>query len=145
MTDNNDFDAEELFRHSIESIPVSEDDYLVPVDDGHDFCCEDLPFIYSQDSGLIPQVSPSGRASGYAYPAAVAPEGRQQNSGYASGGRQRSGDRQSSAGSSSDVTYLNVPFSEKDEAKSLGARWDKNVKKWYVPAGVALEDFSRWM
>ena len=94
---------------------------------------------------MIPQVSPSGRASGYAYPATAAPEGRQQNSGYASGGRQRSGDRQSSAGSSSDVTYLNVPFSEKDEAKSLGARWDKNVKKWYVPAGVALEDFSKWM
>lgn len=27
--------------------------------------------------------------------------------------------------------YLNVPFSQKDVAKKLGARWDKNVKKWY--------------
>lgn len=28
--------------------------------------------------------------------------------------------------------YLNVKFSEKDEAKSLGARWDSNKKKWYT-------------
>lgn len=44
-----------------------------------------------------------------------------------------------------EVTYLNVPFSQKDEAKVLGARWDGNKKKWYVPQGVALEDFSRWL
>jgi ribonuclease HI len=28
--------------------------------------------------------------------------------------------------------YLNVPFSEKDEAKKFGAKWDSNRKKWYV-------------
>lgn len=27
--------------------------------------------------------------------------------------------------------YLNVPFSQKDVAKKLGAKWDKNVKNWY--------------
>jgi len=28
--------------------------------------------------------------------------------------------------------YLNVPFSEKDEAKALGAKWDRRVKAWYA-------------
>ncbi len=28
--------------------------------------------------------------------------------------------------------YLNVPYEEKDKAKALGARWDKNAKKWYI-------------
>lgn len=28
--------------------------------------------------------------------------------------------------------YLVVPFKEKDEAKSLGAKWDKSAKSWYV-------------
>ncbi|MDP0346717.1 DUF5710 domain-containing protein [Glaesserella parasuis] len=37
-------------------------------------------------------------------------------------------------------TYLNVPYAEKDEAKSLGAKWDKFKKKWYMPAGKALPD-----
>jgi hypothetical protein len=27
---------------------------------------------------------------------------------------------------------LRVPYSEKDEAKALGARWDGLVKKWYT-------------
>lgn len=41
-------------------------------------------------------------------------------------------------------TYLNVPFAEKDQAKTLGARWDPNRKKWYVPSGVELNLFARW-
>ena len=43
------------------------------------------------------------------------------------------------------ATYLNVPFREKDEAKALGARWDPLRRSWYVPAGVALEGFARWL
>ena len=27
--------------------------------------------------------------------------------------------------------YLNVPFSQKEKAKELGAKWDRNNKKWY--------------
>ena len=42
-------------------------------------------------------------------------------------------------------TVLNVPFSEKDEAKRLGAKWDAARKKWYVPQGVNVEPFSRWV
>jgi Domain of unknown function (DUF5710) len=40
---------------------------------------------------------------------------------------------------------LNVPFSEKDEAKRLGARWNAERKKWFVPAGVNSEPFKRWV
>lgn len=42
-------------------------------------------------------------------------------------------------------TYLHVPYAQKDEAKALGARWDNSQRKWYVPAGIAVESFSRWL
>lgn len=28
--------------------------------------------------------------------------------------------------------YLNVPCSEKDKAKVLGAKWNAKAKKWYI-------------
>ena len=45
---------------------------------------------------------------------------------------------------SRDRTFLAVPFGEKDEAKALGARWDKAVKRWYIPSGVSPALFERW-
>ena len=42
-------------------------------------------------------------------------------------------------------TDLSCPYEEKDQAKALGARWDNDNKKWYVPAGVDLDHFKRWM
>lgn len=41
-------------------------------------------------------------------------------------------------------TYLNVPFSQKDEAKALGAKWDPTNKKWYVPGGLDVALFVKW-
>ena len=40
--------------------------------------------------------------------------------------------------------YIAVPFEEKNEAKALGARWDRKAKSWYVPAGLEAAKFSRW-
>lgn len=40
---------------------------------------------------------------------------------------------------------LEVPFAEKDEARSLGARWDPASKTWYVPAGLNTDAFQRWL
>lgn len=40
---------------------------------------------------------------------------------------------------------LNVPFPEKEEAKGLGAKWDKNQKTWYVPANVDPSAFQKWL
>ena len=42
-------------------------------------------------------------------------------------------------------TYLNCPFAEKDEAKSLGARWDAQKKRWYVQDVQDLGPFARWI
>jgi len=42
-------------------------------------------------------------------------------------------------------TYLNCPFGDKDECKSFGGRWDGDVKKWYVPAGVDTAPFAKWI
>lgn len=44
-----------------------------------------------------------------------------------------------------DRTYLAVPYDEKDDAKQLGAKWDRQAKAWYVPAGVDLEAFMPWL
>ena len=32
-----------------------------------------------------------------------------------------------------EIIYLAVPFSDKEEAKRLGAKWDGNTKQWYAP------------
>jgi len=40
--------------------------------------------------------------------------------------------------------YINVPFKEKDEAKGLGARWDRQQQSWYVPSGVDTAPFAKW-
>lgn len=50
--------------------------------------------------------------------------------------------RTASAGKAAMV--LDVPFSEKDDAKRLGARWDSVQRKWYVPQGLDIKLFSRW-
>lgn len=45
--------------------------------------------------------------------------------------------------------YINVPFAEKEQAKGLGARWDKERKSWYVPEELGLDaaekHFKKWM
>jgi exodeoxyribonuclease VII large subunit len=40
---------------------------------------------------------------------------------------------------------LTVPYVEKDAAKALGARWDRAQQTWYVPAGLDLAPFARWL
>lgn len=42
-------------------------------------------------------------------------------------------------------TYLEVPFQQKDAARSLGAKWDVVVKRWYVPDGVDASAFATWV
>jgi len=43
------------------------------------------------------------------------------------------------------TTFLTVPYAEKDEARALGARWNPGRKRWYVPTGVALDPFQKWL
>ena len=40
---------------------------------------------------------------------------------------------------------LQVPFPEKDEAKRLGARWDAQLKRWYIPEGMDHTAFDKWL
>lgn len=40
---------------------------------------------------------------------------------------------------------LNVPYSEKDEAKALGAAWNWEEKFWYIPKGLSPKKFKRWL
>lgn len=42
--------------------------------------------------------------------------------------------------------YLNVPYSEKDRAKAMGARWDAEIKKWYYKGLVKnYTQFAKWI
>jgi hypothetical protein len=52
--------------------------------------------------------------------------------------------KQAGSGKSKAKLFLDVPFSEKDDAKALGARWDPKARRWYVPDGIDAQLFSRW-
>jgi len=41
--------------------------------------------------------------------------------------------------------YLDVPFAEKDAARSLGARWDPAKTLWWIPADQYREGITRWL
>ncbi|HAL05857.1 MAG TPA: hypothetical protein DCP26_00660 [Brevundimonas sp.] len=40
---------------------------------------------------------------------------------------------------------LDVPFSQKDEAKRLGARWSPSRRTWYIPSGRDPRPFAKWL
>lgn len=40
---------------------------------------------------------------------------------------------------------LNVPYPEKDKAKALGAKWDRDNKCWWIPTSVDPTPFARWI
>ncbi|MGH3772821.1 MAG: DUF5710 domain-containing protein [Pseudonocardiaceae bacterium] len=39
--------------------------------------------------------------------------------------------------------WLDVPYAEKNQAKSHGARWDQAARRWYAPA-PAVSGLARW-
>lgn len=41
--------------------------------------------------------------------------------------------------------YLQVPYSQKDEAKAKGARWDAEKRQWYVENPESLGPYAMWM
>lgn len=43
------------------------------------------------------------------------------------------------------MLILNVPYKEKDEAKALGAKWNPNIKKWYVQNRQDYVKFYKWI
>jgi antirestriction protein ArdC/phage/plasmid primase-like uncharacterized protein len=49
------------------------------------------------------------------------------------------------AKSGPDKLYINVPKAEKDTAKELGARWDREAVSWYVPRNINPEPLTaKW-
>ena len=42
-------------------------------------------------------------------------------------------------------TFLTVPYKKKEQAKKLGAKWDKDNKLWYAPEGTDLNQLSAWL
>ncbi len=54
-------------------------------------------------------------------------------------GKKRGEARAEEAKKPARIIYLNVPFSRKDEAKRAGAKWDADVRSWFVIASVVPE------
>ena len=52
---------------------------------------------------------------------------------------------QTAASSNNERVYLNVPFKQKEEAKALGAQWDRQKRSWYVPAATDTAAFAKWL
>lgn len=44
-----------------------------------------------------------------------------------------------------DRVYVQIPFKEKEQARELGAKWDRQEKSWYIPDGVDKEPFAHWI
>ena len=40
---------------------------------------------------------------------------------------------------------LNVPYSDKDKAKTLGAQWDVSKRSWYIISPDDLKPFTQWL
>jgi len=55
-----------------------------------------------------------------------------------------SGERSSAPANTGERLFLAVPYAEKDQAKALGAKWDRRARSWYLPAGIDPEPFARW-
>ena len=43
------------------------------------------------------------------------------------------------------MLILNVPYKEKDQAKALGAKWNPDIKKWYVQNRQDYVKFCKWV
>ncbi len=43
------------------------------------------------------------------------------------------------------LTYLDTAFKDKERVKALGARWDPDARRWYVPVGLDLAPFEAWL
>jgi hypothetical protein len=43
------------------------------------------------------------------------------------------------------IIQLNVPYSEKEEAKALGARWSPGRKTWFIEDQEKIEPFLKWV
>jgi Ti-type conjugative transfer relaxase TraA len=59
--------------------------------------------------------------------------------------RQRERHEPPQIGATADRRYLAVPFSEKEQAKELGARWDNEAGAWWIGAKDNAGPFNKWL
>lgn len=43
------------------------------------------------------------------------------------------------------ITYIDVPYAEKEQAKKLGARWDPLKSSWFISNALDHSQFVRWL
>ena len=45
----------------------------------------------------------------------------------------------------SEGTYLTTRYADREAVKALGARWDAEARRWFVPPGRDLSPFAEWL
>jgi len=40
--------------------------------------------------------------------------------------------------------FIHCPFEDKEEAKTLGAKWNRNEKWWYAPDEDTYKKLKKW-
>jgi len=51
---------------------------------------------------------------------------------------------QAASAAPGDKLLIDVPYKQKEEAKALGAKWDRLEQSWYVPSGIDPTPFAKW-
>ena len=41
--------------------------------------------------------------------------------------------------------FLNCPFDDKEECKSLGGKWDAENKSWFITSNLDIDKFEKWI
>eukprot|EP01135_Chromosphaera_perkinsii_P007069 Nk52_evm8s684 gene=Nk52_evmTU8s684 len=41
--------------------------------------------------------------------------------------------------------YIQCPYDDKEECKEKGGRWDRDHKSWFIPPGLEIAPFQKWL
>ena len=54
----------------------------------------------------------------------------------------QSNNNQNNINHTDNKSYFYIPFADREDAKKIGAKWDFDIRCWYVPSGIDLSPFT---
>lgn len=103
--------------------------------------------FFPSDHAMVSELSDSKRFAALVYADPAKPTEKAPKRGEPRQHNQAEGNAMTNESLTTERTYLAVPYAEKNDAKKLGARWDRAAKSWYAPEGMQLQasGLSRWL
>ncbi|MGD9826015.1 DUF5710 domain-containing protein, partial [Desulfobacter sp.] len=143
-------DQKDLFSHTEKiAVAMSNPDLFDDLMPGHyksdplSAFNKDLDDTQREIVTYLNKITPSLEKKSESFPPPQAPSPAlhlSKNSQAVLNGEKRRGERKPES-----RVYINVPYSEKDEAKALGAKWDKQEKSWFLKPGTDQKPFQKWL